>query len=70
MFFLGGLATIWLGFVGFVALVVLKQHSMVYHRRAYDARYARALPECSGEVSYGLPFGEQKGVARFFQRRA
>jgi pimeloyl-ACP methyl ester carboxylesterase len=53
------LVVIGLGFLGFVALIYFKQHSMIYHLRPYDASYAQALPANGEEISYTLPFGKQ-----------
>ena len=38
------LVAIGLGFLGLVALIYFKQHSMIYHPRPYDASYAQVLP--------------------------
>jgi hypothetical protein len=53
------LVVIGLGFLGLVALIYFKQHSMIYHPRPYDASYAQALPANGQEISYTLPFGQQ-----------
>ena len=53
------LVVIGLGFLGLVALLYFKQHSMIYHPRPYDPNYARALPVNGEEISYTLPFGKQ-----------
>ena len=42
-----------------VSLIYLRQHSMIYHPRPYDATYARALPSNGVEISYSLPVGKQ-----------
>jgi len=53
------LAVIGLGFLGLIALIYFKQHSMVYHPRPYDPSYAQVLPVNAEEISYTLPFGKQ-----------
>src|SRR5438094_2457414 len=53
------LVVIGLGFLGLVALIYFKQHSLVYHPRPYDPDYARALRPNGEEISYLLPFGKQ-----------
>jgi len=53
------LVVIGLGFLGLIALIYFKQHSMIYHPRPYDPSYVQALPVNGEEVSYTLPFGKQ-----------
>ena len=53
------LVAIGLGFLGLVALIYFKQHSMIYHPRPYDPSYAQVLPANGEEISYTLPFGKQ-----------
>jgi pimeloyl-ACP methyl ester carboxylesterase len=53
------LIAIGLGFLGLVALIYFKQHSMIYHPRPYDPSYAQVLPANGEEISYTLPFGKQ-----------
>jgi len=53
------LVAIGLGFLGLVALIYFKQHSMIYHPRPYDPSYAQMLPANGEEISYTLPFGKQ-----------
>jgi uncharacterized protein len=53
------LVAIGLGFLGLVALIYFKQHSMIYHPRPYDPSFIRALPVNGEEISYILPFGKQ-----------
>ncbi len=53
------LVVIGLGFLGLVALIYFKQHSIIYHPRPYDPSYAQALPVNGAEISYTLPFGKQ-----------
>jgi pimeloyl-ACP methyl ester carboxylesterase len=53
------LVVIGLGFLGLIALIYFKQHSMVYHPRPYDPSYAQVLPVNAEEISYTLPFGKQ-----------
>ena len=55
----GALVVIGLGFLGLVALIYFKQHSMIYHPRPYDPSYAQVLPANGEEISYTLPFGKQ-----------
>ncbi len=56
---LRALVAIVLAFLGLVAVIYFKQHSMIYHPRPYDASYAQALPANGQEISYTLPFGQQ-----------
>ncbi len=53
------LLVIGLAFLGLVALIYFKQHSMIYHPRPYDLSYAQSLPADGEEISYALPFGKQ-----------
>jgi pimeloyl-ACP methyl ester carboxylesterase len=46
-------------FLGVVALIHFRQHSMIYHPRPYDATYAHSLPADGIEISYMLPIGKQ-----------
>jgi len=55
----GGLAAVCLSFFALVAVIYLKQHSMVYHPRQYDGSYVQALPPGGEEISYTMPFGKQ-----------
>src|SRR5919204_248605 len=55
----GPLVVISLGFLGLIALIYFKQHSMIYHPRPYEASYSQALPADGEEISYTLPFGKQ-----------
>ncbi|PYK66344.1 MAG: hypothetical protein DME45_12790 [Verrucomicrobia bacterium] len=54
-----GLAAVCLSFFALVAVIYLKQHSMVYHPRLYDESYVQALPPGGEEISYTMPFGKQ-----------
>src|SRR5947207_2725561 len=53
------LVVIGLGFLGLVALIYFKQHSMIYHPRPYGPSYTQVLPANGEEISYTLPFGKQ-----------
>jgi hypothetical protein len=53
------LVVIGLGFLGLIALIYFKQHSMIYYPRPYDPNYVQALPANGEEISYALPFGKQ-----------
>jgi uncharacterized protein len=46
-------------FLGLVAFIFFRQHSMIYHPRAYDSSYRSALPPSGVEIEYVLPFGKQ-----------
>ena len=48
-----------LSFLGLVAFIYFRQHSMIYHPRAYEASYRSALPANGVEIEYVLPFGKQ-----------
>ena len=65
----GGLAAVCLGFVGFVALIYLKQHSMVYIC-PYDTSYAHALPEGGEEIFYSLPLESRRFLCGRPKRQA
>jgi uncharacterized protein len=45
--------------LGIVALVYFSQHSMLYHPRAYDARYANFLPPDGVEIQFITGAGKQ-----------
>lgn len=42
-----------------IALLYFKQHALVYHPRADDSTYPRALPPDGVELAYAMPFGKQ-----------
>src|SRR5947207_15301415 len=52
------LVVIGLGFLGLVALIYFKQHSMIYHPRPYGPSYTQVLPPNGEEISHTLPFGK------------
>ncbi|MDB6147301.1 MAG: alpha/beta hydrolase [Spartobacteria bacterium] len=42
-----------------VALIYVRQHSLIYHPRPYDSSYRNALPDNGIEIISMLPIGEQ-----------
>src|ERR1043165_7808507 len=53
------LAAAFTAVVALVALVYCGQHSMLYHPRPYDARYANFLPRDGVELSFRTTAGKQ-----------
>ena len=53
------LAAVLVAIFAIVALVYFGQHSMLYHPRPYDARYANYLPPDGVELSFFTPAGKQ-----------
>ena len=55
-------------FLAAVAFLYFRQHSMLYHPRPYDARYAQALPDDGVELNFTTAAGNQ--LAFYFPRDA
>lgn len=53
------LAAVLLAILAIIALVYFGQHSMLYHPRPYDARYANYLPPDGVELSFSTAAGKQ-----------